>query len=487
MATDDFFRARLDQMIDLRHPLAVLANRMPWAQIEAALAPAFARKNRQGQAVAGSDLFGTSLQIAGAGISAAGRPRLPIRLMAALLYLKHAFNLSDEELVARWSENVVWQYFSGQDYYTPELPCDATQIGRFRTAIGEAGVEELLKATIDTAVQTKAVRPAEFERIIVDTTVQEKAIAHPVDSRLLDIARAKVVQAARRAGIALKQTFSKEGKALRRKAGGYAHAKQFKRLRRTVKRQRTILGIVLREVQRKLPTATSLSAATLSRLNTLLDRAERIRTQQRKDKDKLYALHAPEVECIGKGKARKPYEFGVKASIAVTHKSGLMVGARTFPGNPYDGHILSAQLEQTGILLEDVGRIPKEVVVDLGYRGVDHDNPDVQIIHRGKYKSLTAQQRRWLKRRQAVEPAIGHLKSDHRMDRCWLQGQLGDAMHAVLCATGYNLRWLLRAMLRLGLKAIYLRQLLLTLRSAVTEKESRGHAYYGPTFAFQAV
>jgi transposase, IS5 family len=487
MATDDFFRARLDQMIDLRHPLAVLANRMPWAQIEAALAPAFARKNRQGQAAAGSNLFGTSLQIAGAGVSAAGRPRLPIRLMAALLYLKHAFNLSDEELVVRWSENVIWQYFSGRDYYTPELPCDATQIGRFRTAIGEAGVEELLKATIDTAVQTKAVRPVEFERIIVDTTVQEKAIAHPVDSRLLDIARAKVVQAARRAGIALKQTFSKEGKTLRRKAGGYAHAKQFKRLRRTVKRQRTILGIVLREVQRKLPAATSLCAATLSRLNTLLERAERIRTQQPKDKNKLYALHAPEAECIGKGKARKPYEFGVKASIAVTHKSGLMVGARTFPGNPYDGHILAAQLEQTGILLEDVGRAPKEVVADLGYRGVDLDNPNVEIIHRGKYKSLTAQQRRWLKRRQAVEPAIGHLKSDHRMDRCWLQGQLGDALHAVLCATGYNLRWLMRAMVRLGLKAIYLRQFLLALQAAISEKECRGHAHYRPTFTFQGV
>lgn len=487
MPTDDFFRARLDQMIDLRHPLAVLANRMPWAQIEAALAPAFARKNRQGQAVAGSDLFGTSLQIAGVGISAAGRPRLPIRLMAALLYLKHAFNLSDEELIARWSENIIWQYFSGQEYYTPEQPCDATQIGRFRTAIGEAGVEELLKATIDTAVQTKAVRPAEFERIIVDTTVQEKAIAHPVDSRLLDIARAKVVQAARRAGIVLKQTFSKEGKALRRKAGGYAHAKQFKRLRRTVKRQRTILGIILREVQRKLPSATSLCGAALSRLNTLLERAERIRTQQPKDKNKLYALHAPEAECIGKGKARKPYEFGVKASIALTHKSGLIVGARTFPGNPYDGHILAAQLEQTGILLEDVGRTPKEVVVDLGYRGVDHDNPDVEIIHRGKYKSLTAQQRRWLKRRQAVEPAIGHLKSDHRMDRCWLQGQLGDALHAVLCATGYNLRWLLRAMVRLGLTAIYLRQFLLALQAAISEKESRVHTYHGPTFTFRGV
>lgn len=148
---------------------------------------------------------------------------------------------------------------------------------------------------------------------------------------------------------------------------------------------------------------------------------------------------------FGKGKARKPYEFGVKASIAVTHRTGLMVGARTFPGNPYDGHILSAQLEQTGILLEGSGRCPSQVVVDLGFRGVDADNPGVEIIHRGKAKSLTKQQRRWLKRRQAVEPAIGHLKSDHRMDRCWLKGSLGDALHAVLCAAGYNLHWLLRA------------------------------------------
>jgi transposase, IS5 family len=465
--TDDFFRARLEQMIDLRHPLAVLASRMPWGQIEVALAPFFVREDREGKAIAGDDLFGATLEIAGGGKSAAGRPRLSIRLMASLLYLKHAYNLSDEDVVERWAENVVWQYFSGQTYYEPKLPCDATQVGRFRTAIGEAGVEELLKATIDTAVATQAIRPAEFERIIVDSTVQEKAIAHPVDSRLLEIARGKVVQAAKFAGIALKQTFVKEGKELRRKAGGYAHAKQFKRLRRTVKRQRTILGIVLREIKRKLPTATTESPSTVTRLNTLLERAERIRTQQAKDKNKLYALHAPEVECIGKGKARKPYEFGVKASIAVTHRSGLMVGARTFPGNPYDGHVLNEQLEQTRILLEDTGKAPHQVIVDLGYRGVDKDNPDVEIIHRGKFKSLTQQQRRWLKRRQAVEPAIGHLKSDHRMDRCWLKGQLGDALHAVLCAAGYNLRWLLRAMLRLGLKALLLRPLFLALLAAI--------------------
>lgn len=303
--TEDFFRARLEQMIDLKHPLAVLAQRLPWEQIEKVLAPDLARKNREGIAVEDSDLFGTTVQMAGDGVSAAGRPRLSIRLMASLLYLKHAFNLSDEEVVERWAENVVWQYFSGQTYYEPRLPCDATQVGRFRKAIGEAGVEELLKATIDTAMSTKAVRPTEFERVIVDTTVQEKAIAHPVDSRLLEIARAKLVQAAKRAGILLKQTFMKEGKELRRKAGGYAHAKQFKRLRRTVKRQRTILGIVIREIKRKCGAARTDSPAGLAHLTILMERAERIRTQQPKGKNKLYALHAPEVECIGKVQSPK--------------------------------------------------------------------------------------------------------------------------------------------------------------------------------------
>ena len=464
MATDDFFRARLDQMIDLRHPLAVLARRMPWSQIETALAPAFARKDGRGEAVEVDELFGPTLAVAGGGVSAAGRPRLSIRLMASLLYLKHAFNLSDEAVAERWAENVVWQYFSGQEYYEPRKPCDATQIGRFRTAIGEAGVEELLKATIDTAVETKAIRPSEFERVIVDSTVQEKAIAHPVDSRLLEIARGKLVSAAKRAGIALKQTFAREGKELRRRAGGYGHAKQFRRLRKVVKRQRTILGILLREVERKRTLARTDSAATLFRLDTIVERATRLHRQRPKDKNKLYALHAPEVECIGKGKARRPYEFGVKASIAVTHKSGLIVGARTFPGNPYDGHVLSAQLEQTGILLEDVGRTPKQVFVDLGYRGVDADNPDVEILHRGKYKSMDTQRRRWLKRRQAVEPTIGHLKADHRMDRCWLAGSMGDALHAVLCAAGFNLRWLMRAIARLLAKPLSWVSILAALR-----------------------
>lgn len=459
MATDDFFRARIDQMIDLRHPLAVLAQALPWAQLEAAVAPSLVRQvAATGSSSADTDLFGAVPAMAGAP-SHAGRPRLPIRLMISLLYLKHAFDLSDEALVLRWSENIVWQYFSGQHYYEPRLPCDATQVGRFRAALGEAGVEELLKATIDTAVSSQAIKPAEFERVIVDTTVQEKAIAHPVDSRLLEVARRVLVKAAKDVGIKLKQTFEREGRQLRRRAGGYGHARQFKRLRKVTARQRTIVGKLLREIERKLA-GLNLSVAASQRLQSLMQRAQRIHSQRPKDKNKLYALHAPEVECIGKGKARKPYEFGVKAAVVVTYQQGLMVGARTFAGNPYDGHILDAQLEQTRILLQDTGRQPQQVFVDLGFRGVDADNPDIEIIHRGKLRALTKQQRHQLRRRQAVEPAIGHLKHDHRMDRCWLRGQTGDAIHAVLCAAGYNLRWLMRAVARLGLKGLYLRLML---------------------------
>jgi IS5 family transposase len=468
METADFFRARIDAMINLNDPLAVLATRLPWAQIEASLAAKFARQERAGQILEGHDMFGPTLVLEGAGTSNAGRPKLPTRLMASLLYLKHSFNLSDEELVVRWSENVLWQFFSGMEYYEHRLPCDATQIGRFRRDLGEDGMEFLLKATIDAAVAMKAVKPKDLERVIVDTTVQEKAIAHPVDSRLLEIARHKVVSAAKRAGIQLKQTFAKEGKELRRRAGGYAHAKQFRRLKKVLKRQRTILGIVMREVQRKIeaPDFAPDRPKAASDLMMWLERAERIRTQQRHDKNKLYAMHAPEVECIGKGKARKPYEFGVKSAVVVSHKHGLMLGARTFPGNPYDGHILSAVLEQSTNLVQDHSVKLKQIVVDLGFRGVDADNPDKQIIHRGRFKSMSAQQRGWLRRRQAVEPAIGHLKSDHRMDRCWLQGALGDALHSISCAAGYNIRWLLRAIARLGTKLVSLR--LLTAAATLT-------------------
>ncbi len=450
---DDFFRNRLDQMIDLRHPLAVLANRMPWQEIEASLAQRWARQVKAGKKIEGLDLFGPVSVVAGGGTSNAGRPRLPTRLMVALLYLKHAFNESDEDVIQRWGETPTWQYFSGNEYFEHRWPCDPTQLGRFRKALGEEGVEELLARTMEVAVTLKLIARKELTRVIVDSTVQEKAVTHPTDSKLLETARAKVVQEAKAAGIELKQTYAKEGRELRFRAGRYAHARQFKRMRKTIKRQRTIVARLQREVVRKMST---LGQAVQEALGQTLDKAKRLvlQTASRKVVDnraKLYSWHAPEVECISKGKSRNPYEFGVKVGLAMTLKGNLIVGARSFPGNPYDGHTMHEQIEQSTILMQGLGVKPEVVYADLGYRGVDKDNPDIEIKHRGKDKRLTDEERRLLKRRQAIEPIIGHLKADHRMDRCHLKGSEGDALHAVLCAAGYNIRWLLRMIVNKGL------------------------------------
>ena len=447
---DDFFRSRLDQMIDLRHPLVVLASRMPWQEIEASLSHQFARQVKAGKSVQDIGLFGTQTIRVGGGASNAGRPRLPIRLMVSLLYLKHAFSESDEGVVERWAETPTWQYFSGMDYFEHRFPCDATLIGKFRKLIGEDGVEELLSQTISVALNLKVIPKKALETVVVDSTVQPKAIAHPTDSRLLEVARRKLVDIAKSAGIDLKQTFAKEGRQLTRKAGGYAHARQFRRMRKPINRQRTIVGRLAREIERQLATiAQDLKQSVLDALHKAKQLMTQTKHRKTKGVPKLYSWHAPEVEVIAKGKARTPYEFGVKVGITSTLKGNLILGARSFPNNPYDGHTLNEQLEQASILSNSA---IKDVYVDLGYRGVDQQNPDVSIKHRGKYKSLTAQERRLLKRRQAIEPIIGHLKSDHRMGRCHLKGAEGDAIHAVLCAAGYNIRWLMRMIRKKGIR-----------------------------------
>jgi len=447
---DDFFRSRLDQMIDLRHPLAVLASRMPWQEIEASLAHQFARQVKAGKQIEDIGLFGPEVKVVGGGKSNAGRPRLPIRLMVSLLYLKHAFNESDEGVVERWAETPTWQYFSGMDYFEHRLPCDATLIGKFRKLIGEQGVEELLSQTISVALSMKVISKKALETVVVDSTVQPKAIAHPTDSRLLEVARQKLVEVAKDAGISLKQTFAKEGKQLTRKAGGYAHARQFRRMRKPINRQRTIVGKLVRIIERQM---AALAEDMKQTINEALRKAQQIVTQTKHRKTqgipKLYSWHAPEVEVIAKGKAKTPYEFGVKVGITSTLKGNLILGARSFPNNPYDGHTLAEQLEQASILANST---IKDVYVDLGYRGVDQQNPGVSIKHRGKYKRLNDKERRLLKRRQAIEPIIGHLKADHRMNRCHLKGAEGDAIHAVLCAAGYNIRWLLRMIRKKGLR-----------------------------------
>jgi IS5 family transposase len=376
------------------------------------------------------DLFGPSTQLVGAGVSKSGRARLPMQLMISLLYLKHAFDESDEGVVDRWSDTPIWQYFSLMDYYEHRRPCDPTVLVRFRKVLGEPGVEELLAQTINAAVKLKLIDRGQLSNVIVDSTVQPKAVVYPADSGLLETAREKLVEIAREQGIALKQTYAKEGAYLRHKAGRYGHARQFKRMRRVIKRQRTIVGRLSRQIQTRVTTLNAATGETLGKANWVF-----AQTANRKaGAPKLYSWHAPEVFCMSKGKARTPYEFGAKVGIATTLCGSPTLGARAFHGNPYDGHTLAEQIEP--ILMQDTGIKPGTAWVDLGYRGVDAESPDIEIKHRGKKTRLTELEVKTPKRRQAIEPVIGHLKADHRMGRCHLKDALGDKMHAVLCAAG---------------------------------------------------
>lgn len=410
MPKGDFFRQPLREQINLKHPLVRLADLIEWDRLGAAMSASF--------------------------ISHRGRPATSPRLIAGLLYLQHAFDLSDEDVVWQWLDNPYRQMFTGEPYLQTMLPIDPSSLTRWRKRLGEAGVEELLAETIEAAKRASVIKSASLKRVIVDTTVMEKAIAHPTDSCLLARCREHLVKAAARHGLKLRQNYNREAPRLASQIGRYAYAKQYKRMRKALRTLRSRVGRVMRDVERQLD---GVAQSSHSALEELIGRTKRILSQKQKDKNKLYALHAPEVECISKGKARKPYEFGVKVSITTTHKEGPVVGARSMPGNPYDGHTLAEALEQAAIL-SDVQ--PKIAVVDRGYKGVAVDG--VKVYHLSLRRGITRGLRAMIRRRSAIEPTIGHMKADGKLDRNWLKGTLGDAIHAVLCGAGHSLRMILR-------------------------------------------
>ena len=295
----------------------------------------------------------------------------------------------------------------------------------------------MLTETIEAARRGKVVKAKSFEKIIIDTTVMEKAVAYPTDSRLLERGRQHLVKLAGTLGVSLRQNYNREAPRLAAQVGRYAHAKQFRRMKASLKSLRTLVGRVWRDIDRKLDQQDDVQRAKAA---SILARVKRLLEQQPKDKNKLYSLHAPEVECISKGKARQSYEFGVKVTVALTHKEGLVVGMRSLPGNPYDGHTLPEAIEQVSIL---TAQKPKAVFVDKGYRGVSADG--VTIWRSGQKRGVTPSIRKAIHRRSAVEPAIGHMKNEGKLRRNWLKGSLGDALNAVLCGAGHNLRMILRA------------------------------------------
>jgi IS5 family transposase len=431
---DDLFQPSLKTIINLRHPLVRLAGEMDWDFV--------------------GRRFGSVCSVG------PGQPPLSTRLVAGLFIIKHMHNLSDEELCARWVENPYYQYFCGEVVFRHELPFDRSSLTRWRQRLGEEQLAALLQESLAVAHRTGAIETKDLQRVVVDTTVQEKAIAHPTDARLTHRAIEKLIDLAKREGVELRQSYRRVAKRAAIMVGRYTHAHQFKRARRELKFLRTRLGRVIRDIRRKIAG----NAVLEDRFGPLLDLALRVRHQEQRQRGpKVYSLHAPEVECIGKGKARKPYEFGCKVSITtpVTAPKGgqFVLHAKALHGNPYDGHTLGPVITDLEKL---TGVAVQRIHGDKGYRG--HNYPDrFKVWISGQVRRVTKSIRREMRRRAAVEPVIGHVKDDHRMGRNHLKGRDGDRINAVLAAAGYNfsllLRWfeeLLRAlflMLRCTLRA----------------------------------
>ncbi len=408
---DDLLRSRLVDMIDMRHELVKLAALIEWELFEREWLGFFP--------------------------SQTGRPATPTRLVAGLLYLQHAFALSDEAVVACWAENPYWQHFCGETFFQHRLPLDPSSLTRWRKRIGEEGVEWMLTQTIEAGKRSGAVKDRDLKRVTVDTTVMEKNIAHPTDARLYETARRKLVGLAREAGIDLRQNYNRLGPRLAGQVGRYAHARQFKRMRKALRRLKGYTGRVLRDIERQLGKVPE--GALRARILEMIALVNRLLAQKPKDRKKLYSLHEPAVDCISKGKAHKRYEFGTKVSVATTNRGGFVVGMRSLSGNPYDGHTLAEALEQVEILTD---QRPEMAFVDRGYRG--HGVETVKVFISGARRGVTRTIAKLLRRRSAIEPMIGHMKNDGRLTRSPLKGPDGDALFAVLCGCGHNIRMILR-------------------------------------------
>jgi len=405
------FRSRLENMIDMRHELVRLAGLIDWNRFDEAFGGLYAEK---------------------------GRPGLPTRLMVGLHLLKHARGISDEQVCAQWIENAYFQHFCGETYFQTKLPLDRTSMSVWRGRIGPDKLEALLAETLAAATRAKAVTPSQMQRITVDTTAQTKAVAHPTDSHLLLRAIEWLNKLASKQGVDLRQSYLRLATRARREVARLIHGRGHKQAMRHLRKMRTWTGRLVRDIERKIEGQPDLQKACSPKL----ERVKAFLAQKPDDKHKIYALHAPEVECVAKGKARTRYEFGVKTSIAVTNARAdggqFVLGIRSVPGLPYDDHTLKDQIAQVERL---TGTPVKRAYVDKGYRGHGLTSPDIHVTQSKAPRTPTI--KRELRRRSAIEPVIGHTKSDGLLERNHLAGARGDAINAILVGAGHNIRLLL--------------------------------------------
>ena len=376
-----------------------------------------------------------------------GRPSIPIRKVVGVILLRRMFNLSDESVVSNWRENPYWQHFCGEVNFQHEPPFDPTELIKFRKRIGESGAEKLLKLSIDLFER----KEIEEKAVLIDTTVQEKNITFPTDTKLQKKIIEKCRAIAAKEGIRLRQSYKRTLKQLMIDQRFRGHPRRKKKANAAARKIRTLAGRIVRDIERKLTEEQLIKYATeLHIFNLILQ-------QKKGDKNKIYSIHEPNVKCIAKGKESKKYEFGNKSSIVKTKVSGIIIGAIGFKDNPYDGHTLNPQLEQTERL---TGKLPEVAVVDRGYRGrkqvkgVDILSPKKLPAKATSY--LKQKMRKLFRARAGIEPIIGHLKHDHKMERNYLSGNIGDNMNTILAATGFNMMKMLKRLKTYGLENCFL-------------------------------
>ena len=398
----------LDQL-NPKVPLLVLARKLPWEEFEREFSGLYAEK---------------------------GRPAKSGRLIAGLLLLKQIEDLSDERVVEAWVQNPYYQAFCGMEHFQWQFPCASSELVNFRKRIGETGVEKIFKASVILHGQE-----ALEKEVVIDTTVQEKNITFPTDTKLRMKVMGRCWKLAAAEGICLRRSYRRELKKALRVIRFSKSRKDKRKVAAAIRRVKTMANALLRDVVRKLPESIRLAR------HEELERYRRVTNQERHDKNKIYSLHEPEVSCIGKGKAHKKYEFGSKAAIVMTKTSGIIVGARNFSGNPYDGDTLKDVLLQ----VKDVcGIAPQTAYCDRGFRGRKRIGDTTVTIPGAPQPGATEHAKRKARknfgRRSAIEPVIGHLKNDFRLARNYLKGTLGDALNLLLSAAAFNCRKWMRAL-----------------------------------------
>lgn len=401
----DFFRQELRPMLDDRHILYILADVLDWEKLHDEF----------------SQYFGDT-----------GHPAKSVRLVCGLFYLKALYEVSDEQLVSHWVENPYWQWFCGEQYFEHKFPLDPSVLSKWRKRLGPEKLKHLLRQLYRVAVDFGFLKPKDFEKLIVDTTVQEKAIEYPTDGKLYWKMLQRLLKLVKVHGIKLRQSYVRKSKEVLNLIGRYGHAKQYRRMRAAIRQIKGYLGRVMRDIGRQMEGIDD------EALLEALELSKRLLTQKQDDKNKLYSIHAPEVECISKGKANKRYEFGVKVALVMPAKKCFVLCSEALHGNPYDGHTLKGSLDEAIAL---TGIKPKAAFVDEGYKG--HGIEDIAVFTSRQKRGVTPSIKRWIKRRSAIEPIIGHMKRSHGLDRNYLKGVAGDKINALMAAIGFNLKQLI--------------------------------------------